>query len=112
MVVLAKLLKHRDGAKRELTFQELSEAFGHKDRRWSHNYYREFEACGGNMLSFLRRENKLEESAFELIEQQILKSPLLPLHEHYAMFRESHPEICLSKATFRKYVSRIDSCKV
>jgi len=122
VVVLAKLLnlkpwegaksKSKSKSKRELTFQELSEAFGHKDRQWSNNYYREFEACGEDMLSFLRRENKLEESAFELIEQQILKSPLLPLPEHYAMFKESHPKICLSKATFRKYVSRIDSCKI
>jgi Transposase and inactivated derivatives len=113
MVVLAKLLKHREGTnKRELTFQKLSFAFGHKDRQWSHNYYKEFEACGGDMLSFLRRENKLEESASQLIEQQILKTPLLPLPEHYAIFRDTYPEICLSKATFRKYVSRIDSSKV
>jgi Transposase and inactivated derivatives len=64
------------------------------------------------MLSFLRRENKLQESASQLIEKQILKSPLLPLPQHYAIFRDTHPEICLSKATFRSYVSRIDSCKV
>ncbi len=112
MVVLAKLLKHKEGAKRELTFQKISESFGHKDRQWSHNYYREFEACGGDMLSFLRRENKLEDLAFELIEKQILKSPLLALSEQYAIFRDTHPEICLSKATFRSYVRRIDSSKI
>jgi transposase-like protein len=112
VLILAKLLEHREGAKTELTFQKLSFAFGHKDRQWSHNYYREFEACGGDMLSFLRRENKLEESASQLIEKQILKSPLLPLPEHYAIFKDTYPEICLSKATFGKYVNRIDSCKV
>jgi hypothetical protein len=112
VLILAKLLKHREGAKTELTFQELSFAFCHKDRQWSHNYYREFEACGGDILSFLRRENKLEELAFDLIEQQILKTPLLPLPEQYAMFRDTYPEICLSKHTFYKYVSRINSCKV
>lgn len=112
VVVLAKLLKHKEGAKRELTFQKISESFDHKDRQWSHNYYREFEACGGDILSFLRRENKLEDLAFDLIEKQILNCPLLPLPEHYAIFRDTHPEICLSKATFRQYVSRIDGCKV
>lgn len=112
MLILAKLLKHKERAKRELTFQNLSEAFGHKDRQGSHNYYREFEGCGGDMLSFLRRENKLEDLAFELIEKQILKSPLLPLPEHYAIFTDTHPEIRLSKPTFRSYVRRIDSSKV
>lgn len=64
------------------------------------------------MLSFLRRENRLQNLAFELIEKQILKSPLLPLPEHYAIFTDTHPEICLSKPTFSSYVRRIDSCKV
>jgi hypothetical protein len=112
VLILAKLLKHREGVRRGLTFQNLSESFGHKDRQWSHNYYREFESCGGDMLSFLRRENKLEDLAFDLIEKQILKSPLLPLPQHYAIFIDTHPEICLSKPTFRSYVRRIDSSKV
>jgi len=112
VIVLAGQLKCVDGSKKGLTFQEISEAFGHEDRQWSHNYYREFQGCGGDIFYFLKRENKLQERVFSLIEQQILKMPLLPLSQGYANFTRAHSEISISEPTFRKYVSRMDSCKL
>ncbi len=112
MVVLARRMSHSDGSKTGNTYKVISAAFGHKDRQWSNNHCREFSACGGDILDFLKRENKLEESAFTLIEQQILAAPLLSPAEQYAAFQKAHPEIKLSKVTFRTYVGRIDARKL
>ncbi|MCP4702702.1 MAG: hypothetical protein GY862_38460, partial [Gammaproteobacteria bacterium] len=112
MVVLARRMSHSDGSKTGNTYKVISAAFGHKDRQWSNNHCREFSACGGDILDFLKRENKLEESAFTLIEQQILATPLLSPAEQYAAFQKAHPEIKLSEVTFRTYVGRIDARKL
>ncbi len=112
MVVLARHMSYSDGSKNDITYKVISAAFGHKDRQWSNNHCREFSACGGDMFSFLKRGNKLEESAFTLIEQQILATPLLSPVEQYAAFQKAHPEIKLSEATFRTYVGRIDARKL
>ncbi len=105
MIVLSRLLT-------DLTFQSISEGFGYKYRQWSDNYCRLFKACDRDLLLYLKRENKLEDAAFALIEAQIMAAPFLSLHEHYLLFRQQHPEINLCEETFRTYVSRVDSCKL
>lgn len=112
MIVLGRQLRRSDGRKTGLTFEYLSESLGHKDRQWSHNYWREFESCEGDLLRFLKRDNKLEERAFSKIEQQILDNPVIPLSEQYERFSKEHPEICLCEGTFRSYVGRIDCGKL
>jgi transposase-like protein len=112
MIVLAHSIRQLDGTKAGLTFQEISEILGHADRQWSNNFWREYEAAGGDILAYLKRKKRLEDEAFSLIETQILAQPLLSLSAHYQRFCAAHPELTMCRATFDHYVSQVDGCRL
>jgi len=108
--VLLRLLKN-ENRKNVFTFREISEMFSLKHRQDSNNFYREFLACCEDFLLFLQRKIKLEE-AFPIIENLVLKMPLLTIREQYEIFSEDYPEYKMSFTCFQKYFSRIDSKKL
>jgi transposase-like protein len=112
MMIIAREIRAEKNNKHGLTFQEISEGLGHDSRQYSNNFYREYQDSGEDILQFLERKNSLKESSFELIERQILASPFLAISDQHKCFLENHPEIAISEATFRSYVSEIDSCKI
>ncbi len=94
-----------------LTFQNISEIFDLKSRQDSNNFYREFQASGGDILSYLKRKKKFEE-ALPLIEKEALACPILSIKEHYDEFIGKYPEFKMSYITYCKYFSEIDSKKL
>ena len=85
--------------------------FSLNNRQDSNNFYREFLACGEDLLHFLQRKMKLRD-AFPIIEKLVLEMPLLSIREQYEIFSKEHPEYKMSFTTFQKYFSRIDSKKL
>jgi len=112
MIILSHEFKPVDRCRGEMTFQEISEALGHSDRQWSHNFYREYDAAGGDFGDYLKRRKRLEEAAFPLVEAQILSQPFLSMAEQYRLFCERHPEQAMCRTTFEDYVSQVDSCQL
>ena len=101
----------RENGKKVFTFREISEIFSLKNRQDSNNFYREFIACGEDLLHFLERKIKLKD-AFPIIEKLVLEMPLLSIRDQYETFSEEHPEYKMSFTTFQRYFSRIDSKKL
>ncbi len=110
LYVLLRLFK-TENCRHLITFQAISALFGLKTRQDSNNYYREFQACDEDLLSFLKRKKKLE-GALPLIEELVLKMPLLSISEQYKIFSEDHPEYKMSQTSFQKYYTQIDSMKL
>jgi len=110
--ILSRTFKDVDTGKPVFTFQEISQGVGHQDRQYSNNLYRDFQARNNDFQQYLSRKNTLKDSSFLLIESQILESPFLPLNEHYTLFTRHHPALSLSRTTFEKYVSEIESNKL
>ena len=101
----------KENGKKVFTFREISEIFSLNNRQDSNNFYREFLACGEDLLSFLQRKIKLGD-AFPIIESLVLKMPLLSIQEQYETFSKDNPEYKMSFTCFQKYFSRIDSKKM
>lgn len=110
LYVLLRLLK-TENSTNLVTFQGISALFGLKSRQDSNNYFREFLACGEDLLSYLKRKKHLE-GAFPLLEKQVLEMPLLSVSEQYKVFSKAHPEYKMSYLTFQKYFSRLDTQKL
>lgn len=114
IIIIAKEFKTEIDSKWGITYQEISTNLGHKDRQWSNNVYREFKIeYNSDILRYLKRDTKLEEKSFELIEAQILSNLLVfNLSEQYKEFKKNNKDIKLSEKTFKKYVGEIDSKKI
>ena len=108
--MLFRLLTEENG-KKVFTFSDISKIFSLKHRQDTNNFFREFLACDEDLLLFLKRKIKLED-AFPIIENLVLKMPLLSLQEQYEIFSKDHPEYKMSFVSFQKYFSRIDSKKL
>ena len=100
LYVLLRLFKTENG-KNLTTFSKISALFGLNSRQDSNNFYREYLASGEDLLYFLQRKQKLKE-AFPLIENQVLKNPLLSLKEQYKLFIDTNPTIKISEPSFIK----------
>ncbi len=88
----------------------ISQLFHLQSRQDSNNFYREFENCGHDFNSFLQRKQKLKKY-FPIIENQVLKSPLLTISQHWELFRKENSEIKISIASFRNFYNQIDCAK-
>lgn len=107
--MLLRCLKTQNG-KNLLSFREISDSFSLKNRQDANNYWRDFLECGKDILFFLQRKRKLNES-FPLIEEQVLSSPLLDIRDHYRIFCQKHQEFKMSEPTFKEFYSNIDTVK-
>ena len=74
--MIARTFEHIETGKSAFTFQEISEGVGHSDRQYSDGLYRDFQTRDNDFHTYLSRKNTLKDSSFELIESQILESPL------------------------------------
>jgi transposase-like protein len=60
LMVLLRLVGNAQG-KPALTFAEIAQAFGYRDRRNVNNFWREYEQSGGDCLAYLQRQYKIDE---------------------------------------------------
>jgi transposase-like protein len=94
------------------TYQTIAEAFGYAARQNVENFVAEFHAGGDDFGVFLSRRNRKHDTNVPLVEEQVLESPLLSLHQQYLAFREDYPDERLSEKTFHQYVNEIDGIKL
>lgn len=72
LMLLLRLLHGADG-KPLMSFAAIAQAFGYKDRRNGHNFWREFEQSGQDELQYLERKYKIDQRMRETIVQVFLE---------------------------------------
>ena len=110
--VLGREVKERQTGKPVLTFQQLADQLQYGDRRDVQNFHRELRLSNYDMQRFVSRKATKHDRVFPLIEAAILDTPLLPPHQQYLSFCETHPTEPVSEETFRKYANEIDGLKI
>lgn len=53
------------------TFKVIADAFGYPDRRNVNNYWRNFEQCGKDILSYIRRKRKVDENVVQAVKSEL-----------------------------------------
>jgi transposase-like protein len=90
MILLRGLLR-RDGWPL-VTYEHLAQELGYADRRNVHNFWAEFEACGGDLSAFLQRRKKVDAEVVERCEQIWKAHPLWSCAQVLAEFKRRWPE--------------------
>jgi hypothetical protein len=90
MIVLRGL--HRSDGRPLVTYEHLAQALGYADRRNVHNFWAEFEACGGDLAAFLQRRKKVDAEVVARCEQIWQAHPLWTCAQVLAEFRRRWPE--------------------
>lgn len=103
IIVLLRLLFRSNNTKL-CTFEKIAKMFGYSDRRNVNNYWREFEQCNYDLISFLSRKVDFAE-CIPMIEDFAIENILLPIKEIYYKFTEIN-SIKMSFPTFEKYFAK------
>ena len=75
-----------------VSFEQLAEKMDYADRRNVHNYWMEFEACGGDLEAFLVRRKKVDAEVVARCEQLWQAHPLWSVAQVYEAYRQRWPE--------------------
>ncbi len=109
IIVFLRLICGENG-KTICTFQQIANMLGYADRRNINNFWREFEMCNFDLLSFLTRKVQLT-SYMPLLEDFVADNLILPINEMHRKFVDVH-KIQMSYPSFKKYVSQVCSLKI
>lgn len=93
-----------------VTFERLAEGLGYADRRNVHNYWMEFEACGGDLEAFLVRQKKVDAEVVARCQQLWQVHPLWTPAQVLAQYRCQWPEsgAGLNEANIRTAGQQVD----
>jgi len=75
LMIFLRCLRTAEG-RPVVTFERLAEGLGYADRRNVHNFWMEFEACGGDLEAFLVRKKKVDAEVVARCEQLWQAHPL------------------------------------
>jgi hypothetical protein len=90
-MILLRGLHRRDGWPL-VTYERLAQQLGYADHRNVHNFWAEFEACGGDLAAFLQRRKKVDAEVVARCEQIWKGHPLWTCAQVLAEFRRRWPE--------------------
>ncbi len=90
-MILLRGLHRRDGWPL-VTYEHLAQEMGYADRRNVHNFWAEFEACGGDLAAFLQRRKKVDAEVVARCEHIWKAHPLWSCAQVLAEFRRCWPE--------------------
>jgi len=90
-MILLRGLHRRDGWPL-VTYEHLAQALGYADRRNVHNFWAEFETCGGDLAAFLQRRKKVDAEVVARCESIWKAHPLWTCAQVLAEFRRRWPE--------------------
>ena len=90
-MILLRGLHRRDGWP-FVTYEHLARELGYADRRNVHNFWAEFEACGGDLAAFLQRRKKVDAEVVARCEQLWKAHPLWTCAQVLAEFQRRWPE--------------------
>ncbi len=80
-MIMLRSLKEPQSDTPLFTYQNIADAFGYPDRRNVHNYWSEFESCGGDLLNFLNRKRKVDTTVINAVGAVVSKKPIASLSE-------------------------------
>src|SRR6267143_614481 len=89
-MILLRGLHRRDGWPL-VTYEHLAQALGYADRRNVHNFWAEFETCGGDLAAFLQRRKKVDAEVVARCESIWKAHPLWTCAQVLAEFRRRWP---------------------
>ncbi len=75
-----------------VSFERIAEEMGYTDRRNVHNFWMEFESCGGDLEAFLVRRKKVNAEVVARCEQIWQAHPLWSAGQVYEEYRQRWPE--------------------
>ena len=90
-MILLRGLHRRDGWPL-VTYEHLAQELGYADRRNVHNFWAEFETCGGDLAAFLQRRKKVDAEVVARCEDIWKAPPLWTCAQVLAEFRRRWPE--------------------
>jgi hypothetical protein len=91
VMIVLRGLRRRDGWPL-VTYEHLAREFGYADHRNVHNFWSEFEACGGDLAAFLQRCKKVDAEVVARCEHIWKAHPLWTCAQVLAEFRRRWPE--------------------
>jgi len=99
---------------RLMTYEQIADALGYADRRNVHNYWMEFEGCGGDLEAFLVRRKKVDAEVVARCEQIWQAYPLWSAAQVCEEYRQRWPEpgATLSEANIRTAGHQIRFLKI
>jgi len=71
LMVLLRSLRNPVTDRPLFTFKVIADAFGYPDRRNVNNYWRDFEQCGQDILSYIRRKRKVDENVVQAVKSEL-----------------------------------------
>jgi transposase-like protein len=83
---------HTSDGRRLVTFERLAEELGYADRRNVHNFWMEFERCGGDLEGFLLRQKKVDGEVVARCESIWQAHPLWSATQVYEEYSQRWPE--------------------
>ena len=72
LMVLLRSLRDPVTGRPLFTFKVIADAFGYPDRRNVNNYWRDFEQCGQDILSYIRRKRKVDENVVQAVRSELV----------------------------------------
>lgn len=102
LMIVLRCLRTAEGRPR-VSFEQLAEKRGYADRRNVHNYWMEFESCGGDLEAYLARRKKVDAEVVARCEQLWQAHPLWSAAQVYEEYKQRWPEqgAGLSEANIR-----------
>ncbi|MCI5116263.1 MAG: DDE domain-containing protein [Candidatus Electrothrix sp. AW1] len=71
LMVILRSLQHPVTERPLFTFKKIADAFGYPDRRNVNNYWRDFEQCGQDILSYIRRKRKVDKNVVQAVQSEL-----------------------------------------
>lgn len=93
--LLLRAFRDPDTGKSIFTHEQIAKAFGYKHRQNIQNFEREFNACGSDILAYLQRKCKVDDSVVEAVAALLRQFPLAPATELCPLVQErlNRPEL-------------------
>ena len=113
LMIVLRCLRRREG-RPLVSFEQLAEKMGYADRRNVHNYWMEFESCGGDLEAFLVRRKKVDAEVVARCEPLWQAHPLWSAAQVYEVYPQRWPEqgATLSEANIRAAGHQISFLKL
>ena len=105
--LLLRAFHNPDTGKPLFTHEQIAKAFGYKFRQNIQNFEREFKACGSDILTYLQRKCKVDDSVVEAVAALLRQFPLAPATELCPLVQERLNRPDLTPPNIRKAVQQV-----
>jgi transposase-like protein len=105
--LLLRAFHDPDTGKPLFTYEQIAKAFGYKSRQNIQNFEGEFKACGSDILSYLRRKCKVDDSVVDAVAALLRQFPLAPATELCPLVQECLKRPDITPPNIRKAIQQV-----